>query len=65
MHQQNNPLRNFEETNMEKEKEACRECGGTGVGKVIGRTQQAWEEEGCPYAPIECQHCHGSGVEPS
>ncbi|HFS8442664.1 TPA: hypothetical protein ACH2LO_000696 [Vibrio cholerae] len=50
---------------MEKEKEACRECGGTGVGKVIGRTQQEWEEEGCPYAPIEFQHCHGSGVEPS
>lgn len=46
------------------DKEKCNECGGTGVTPATGRTQQEWEEEGCPYVPQECQHCGGSGVEP-
>ncbi|EKO3535634.1 hypothetical protein SBW85_07680 [Vibrio plantisponsor] len=50
---------------MDEENEVCHVCGGSGVGKATGRTQQEWEEEGCPYDPIQCQHCNGSGVEPS
>ncbi len=46
---------------MDEENEVCHVCGGSGVGKATGRTQQ----ECCPYDPIQCQHCNGSEVEPN
>ena len=48
----------------EVEVEVCTACNGAKVPKVTVRTQSEWEEEGCPFSSIECQHCGGSGLEP-